>query len=561
MNTQEGHAMNCKIRPTWKWVGIALLGVVLIGWLVLSSPSNSHAAANIARFQEPTSTPNSYFPIIFKDYAFFTPSGPTATSSPTVTSTPTKTSTATATHTGTLATPTRTPTGPTPTITNTPTQTATGTITPSIVITPAVSPTQAHIGQYLVFTFKVSNRGSGPATSVALLDSLPSSLDITQVTTTKGSKTTGLHSVTITIGTLNPNELVTIVITARVNSGALTQNLTNSVTVTYDVNKSITASVNYRIVGTSLPGTGELPIDMESRASWDLSLLFLSLTFALAAIFAIWYGAWAKANQMAGIRWYFSIGMLLIAAALVTGLVGSGVMNSDKKEGTEPVFMIKTPSAHAYPTPEMLAGFEIAPAFEDTQSGRLPIYRPLTPGPMATLPDFLVPSPTIVATPYQVTSTLDTSPIVRLVIPTLQVDSEVKYVPWDNSLETWLISGLRHEIAWLAGSSWPGLGSNTVLAGHVTVRDYGNGPFRYLDKLSSGDEITLYTSEKVYTYRVRESLIVDESDLWVTGSSQNPQLTLITCTDWSRDFQLYLKRLIVFADLQGSDPIIASAGN
>jgi len=65
----------------------------------------------------------------------------------------------------------------------------------------------------------------------------------------------------------------------------------------------------------------------------------------------------------------------------------------------------------------------------------------------------------------------------------------------------------------------------------------------------------------VYTYRVREATIVAESDLWVTDPTENPQLTLITCTDWSRDFQLYLKRLIIFADLVRSDPISASAGN
>jgi sortase A len=136
----------------------------------------------------------------------------------------------------------------------------------------------------------------------------------------------------------------------------------------------------------------------------------------------------------------------------------------------------------------------------------------------------------------------------------------VKYVPWDSSLETWLISGLRQEIAWLGGSSWPGLGSNTVLAGHVTIRDYGNGPFRFLDQLVSGDEITVYTSAKVYTYRVRQSTVVGESDLWVTDPTDNPQLTLITCTDWSREYQTYMKRLIIFADLVRSEPVVVSAG-
>jgi sortase A len=226
-----------------------------------------------------------------------------------------------------------------------------------------------------------------------------------------------------------------------------------------------------------------------------------------------------------------------------------------------PIANVDTSGAVEYPTPEMLAGFEIAPAFEPTQAGRLPVYRHTTAEPLATLPSYPIPTPTIVANPANITETLDTSPVVRLVIPTLQVDAEVKYVPWDNAIETWLISGLHQEIAWLGGSSWPGLGSNTVLAGHVTIRDYGNGPFRYLDKLTAGDEITVYTNAKVYIYHVREATIVSESDLWVTAPTDNPQLTLITCTDWDRDLQLYMKRLIIFADLVRSDPITASAGN
>ena len=590
MNTREGHAMICKLKLFWKCMGIALLFTALTGWLILSSPSASLAAPSQGMLQTaitstitstltstPTNTltststntptrtstspPKSHFPLIFKQYPLLTPT-PTATPTATGTqvATATNTPTFTPTTTGTLPTPTRTPTGPTPTITKTPTQTATGTITPFIVITATATPFEVNINQIITFQFKISNGGAAPATNVAFFDSLPAFLDITSVTISKGSKTSDLHSVTVTIGTLIPGELVTINVNAKVNAGAITQNLTNTITVTYDVGKSKNASAAYRVVGTTLPGTGELPIEPQERAGPDLSLLFLSLSFGLAAIFAIWYGFWARANKQAGVKWYFGIGTLLIAAALVAGLAGGGMLQSGKKGQTAPISRADTPTVVDYPTPEMLAGFEIAPAFEPTtQAGRLPVYRHTTTEPLASLPSYPIPTPTIVAAPGIITETLDTSPIVRLVIPTLQVDAEVKYVPWDSTLETWLISGLRQEIAWLGGSSWPGLGSNTVLAGHVTVRDYGNGPFRFLDKLKAGDEITVYTNAKVYTYWVRETAIVAESDLWVTDPTENPQLTLITCTDWSRDFQLYLKRLIIFADLVRSDPLTASA--
>jgi LPXTG-site transpeptidase (sortase) family protein len=561
MNTREGHAMFCKPKPIMKWLGISLLFAILAAWLILASPSASQAAPSRAILQHDfTPTPLSYFPIILKDYPP-TPT-PSATAEDTATQTATVTNTPTNTCTGTLPTPTRTPTGPTPTITNTPTPTRTGTITPSIAITAEATPAEVHISQIITFKFTIINNGTAPATNVAFLDSLPSSLDITSVTYTKGSRIYDAHSTTVTIGTLNPDETVTITINAKVNTGAITQNLTNTGMVTYDVNKSLTKSVDYKLVGSALPGTGELPIEPQERAGPDLSLLFLSISFGLGAIFAIWYGFWARANKLAGVKWYFGIGILLIAAALVTGLAGGGVLQPGKKSQPAPIARADTPVAIDYPTPEMLGGFEIAPAFEPTAlAGKLPVYRHTTAEPLATLPSYPIPTPIIGATPEYITETLDTSPIVRLVIPTLEVDAVVKYVPWDTTLETWMITGLRQEIAWLGGSSWPGLGSNTVLAGHVTIRDYGNGPFRFLDQLEAGDEITAYTYTKAYKYRVREATIVAESDLWVTEPTKNPQLTLITCTDWNRDLQLYLKRLIIFADLVRSDPISTSAGN
>jgi len=391
------------------------------------------------------------------------------------------------------------------------------------------------------------------------MDPLPAYLDVTSATTTQGSTpTTSSHTVTVAIGTINPNVTVTIVVKAKVNSSATSQYQYNTITLTYDPSKILSSSVYYHTTGSALPATGELPLDQPGRPAPDISLLFLSMTFALGAIFAIWYGFWARENKVAGVKWIFGLGILLIVAALATGLAGSRLLQPGLKSQLEPAASTETSGILGLATPELLAGYEIAPAFEPAQPGGLPIYRRTTAEPLTTLPNYPIPTPTILATPSNVTETLDTSPVVRLVIPTLQVDAEVKYVPWDGALETWLISGLRQEIAWLGGTSWPGLGSNTVLAGHVTIRDYGNGPFRYLDKLVAGDGITMYTNARVYSYRVREIAIVSEDDMWVTDPTVNPQLTLITCTDWNRDFQVYLKRLIVFADLLRSDPITAS---
>jgi sortase A len=173
--------------------------------------------------------------------------------------------------------------------------------------------------------------------------------------------------------------------------------------------------------------------------------------------------------------------------------------------------------------------------------------------PVVTLPDYPIPTPEITVTPQPGVSGPDTSPVVRIAIPALLVDTEVKYVPYDGF--TWMITGLREEVAWMGDTSWPGLGGNTGLAGHVTVSGLGDGPFRYLEELSTGEVVILYTEKNMYTYNVRESRVTDDGDMSVVLASDNPQVTLITCVDWDQDARTYTNRLVVIADLVRTEPI------
>jgi LPXTG-site transpeptidase (sortase) family protein len=141
----------------------------------------------------------------------------------------------------------------------------------------------------------------------------------------------------------------------------------------------------------------------------------------------------------------------------------------------------------------------------------------------------------------------DDSAAQRLRIPFLKVDAQVVPVPFDG--RTWDVNEIAAEVAWLGGTSQPGLGGNTVLAGHITAREIGNGPFRYLNWLSPGEEIFVYTDQKIYLYRVREFRIVEARDGAVTAATENPQLTLVTCSAWDEQVESYVKRRVVYADL------------
>lgn len=188
----------------------------------------------------------------------------------------------------------------------------------------------------------------------------------------------------------------------------------------------------------------------------------------------------------------------------------------------------------------------------------MPAYLFSTPEVYPTLPNFPIPSPSAIATSGPNGDETDTSPVVRIVIPALEIDAIVRYVPFEGI--TWTIEGLRDEVAWLGNSSWPGLGSNTVLAGHVTVRGLGNGPFRYLEDLAVGDQVVIYTEKKSYTYSVRDQVIVEDTAMDVTAATTSSQLTLITCTGWDTELALYRFRRVVFADLVNVEPVDRQVG-
>jgi LPXTG-site transpeptidase (sortase) family protein len=475
----------------------------------------------------------------------------TSTVSPSVTATqPTKTSTVSPSVTATQPTNTSTAsptiTGTQPTKTSTVSPTVTGTITPVPTIKVSVTPAQAKVNESFTFTIEAGNKGIINTQNNIVFDSFPTYIDVMTITTSRGTITKLTHSFVVTIGDMVPNEKITIIATVKVNS-TLTHNevTSNLVTLAYNDTKSITASVNYTAVYQTLPGTGELPLNWRDSRLKPASLIPGILLLGLGAGMLL-IGIWLKVRDKRNSYWMIAIGSLLIIVGFIAGINASGVLASSQQANDQ----MTSPTSSG-----ILA--QIHPV-EITETGlpRLPASAFSTPEasiPVVTLPDYPIPTPVITITPQPGAAEPDISPVVRIVIPGISLDTEVKYVPYDGF--TWLINGLRQEVAWMGNTSWPGLGGNTALAGHVTVAGLGNGPFRHLDELLAGEVVILYTEKNMYTYNVRESRVTDDGDMSVTLASENPQITLITCTDWDKETQTYLKRLVVFADLIRTEPI------
>ncbi len=568
-------------------LALIILAFITLGWLSLYSWTSSNAASvqsgvSIHRNQGAQPDINKRFLQVATETLTPTPT-PTETATPTQTATFTETPTATGTFTSTpTSTPSETPTTtltgtpPTATSTNTPTVTGTpptltptvtgtpptptmtGTISPNVTVSNSVSPNEARRDQTLTFTVRVTNSGSAPANSVTVLDSFSTYLNITSASVSQGSRSinTTTRSVSANFGTINPGQSATLTVATTVNNLATTTvSLSNAATAEYNYNNiqysRTSNTITFRVLGTSsLPGTGgmERPApssDSDSLARLKTLALASGILLGFLGLAAIVYGIRSRIKRPDWADWYQRTGLMLVIVGVIFGLASLGIPQDTGRP--QPV-AIQEDSPQVADTSGEIRRVEVI-------DGETWIF--IEPVPTEEiLPDFPIPIPSVVPT-FEAEELPDTSAIQEIVIPALDLDAVVKYVPFDGY--TWLITGLRQEVAWMGDTSWPGLGGNTALAGHVTLRAGDDGPFRNLSNLAPGDTITIYTLENEYTYQVREQKTVSDGDFSILDSSQAAQLTLITCDGWDPENKIYLTRLVVFSDLVSVEPFAERA--
>jgi LPXTG-site transpeptidase (sortase) family protein len=404
------------------------------------------------------------------------------------------------------------------------------------------TPSQAGVGGTFLFRVVVKNKSDETATDIRIFDKFPAVLDITGVSTNRGTATTNASAreVTVNVPTLSADQVITVTISTRVNSTATgSQIYQHQSELRWDPsNSKFSNSVNYRIVTSTLPGTGGA--GAASGAPFSGLALGAGLLLAGLGAAALLYSIWTRTHRPLLTAQFGRAGVILLAVGLVLCLAGLAMGSEPQRQpqlailgGTKP------PPATLQPTPP-------SPVNKEKAIKEVEHWAP-TPT-LDSLPDYPIPTPSVI--PDEAS---DTSAVQRIIIPRLQVDTVVKYVPYDG--QTWLIGGLKQEVAWMGDSSWPGLGGNTALAGHVDLFDGSDGPFRYLSDLQPGDEVILYTEQNMYFYRVREQVVVGDDEMSVINDNGKPELTLITCTGWDDDLRVYLQRLVVFSDLVEIRPI------
>lgn len=143
--------------------------------------------------------------------------------------------------------------------------------------------------------------------------------------------------------------------------------------------------------------------------------------------------------------------------------------------------------------------------------------------------------PLVQSLPVPVVPTQGPSQALRIIIPAINVDSQVVQGDgWEQ---------LKKGVAQRIGTPDPGQPGNMVLSAHNDI--YGE-IFKSLDRLAPGDEVQLYTAGEIYTYVVTGSRVVEPTEVSVMDPTEHPSVTLISCYPYLIDNQ----RIVVFADLK-----------
>lgn len=140
------------------------------------------------------------------------------------------------------------------------------------------------------------------------------------------------------------------------------------------------------------------------------------------------------------------------------------------------------------------------------------------------------------------------SPITRIQIPSLDLESQVELVPVIQGV--WDISSLGINVGWLENTSQPNMNGITALVGHLNEKGGVPGPFAQLDKLKWGAEIIVSMGDEIYHYRVVNQTLARERNIKVLKNNESPRLLLITCyrPSWDITSGSYLMRRIIIAE-------------
>lgn len=124
-----------------------------------------------------------------------------------------------------------------------------------------------------------------------------------------------------------------------------------------------------------------------------------------------------------------------------------------------------------------------------------------------------------------------------LVIPQIGISSKI----FDGVDESTLDLGVWRR----PNTSTPDQGGNTVLTAHRFLYRSGPNTFYHLGKIDIGDNFIVYWEGKEYDYEVIDKFQVHETQIEVEDPSDEPIITLYTCTGLDAKDRLVVKGKLI----------------
>jgi sortase A len=411
------------------------------------------------------------------------------------------------------------------TATPTPSGSLTPTVDPSTLDPNAIEPqvtktadvTAAQPGGAITWTVTVRNGGTGTFTNVTLKDAVPDTMTIVSSSVSRGVAVTDGQLITVTTGQMAPGDTITLTISTTVSSTVTSPaTITNTACANRDGGSQVcaTGTVSIGPDAGALPATGmsALPGARGFPLGW---LLGIGLMGALMILMSA---------QVSDRRVLIAAIFLLVSLAAVVAAVTLLLLGGEESK----------PPAEVGPAAPSSTPVAPAPAGQT----------PAAPGETVQAPQVLVPptpSPYIVPTPAGVR---------LLMIPKLadQFQAPIPIVELPLVNRQWDVSGLGYYVGWLQGTTWmdPQWG-NTVLAAHVQLGFHNPGPFWGLGTLEPGDTIVITEGDTQREFLVTTVKKVDPGDWTVTAPTNEPILTLLTCTEWDQAYGVFAQRMVVQA--------------
>jgi sortase A len=129
----------------------------------------------------------------------------------------------------------------------------------------------------------------------------------------------------------------------------------------------------------------------------------------------------------------------------------------------------------------------------------------------------------------------DTHPVAQMTVG----DPEERIIVLSGASGRTMAFGPAH----LDGSAKPGARGNCVITAHRDTH------FSGLQQLRPGDSVSVWDDQKrSHSYRVRETMVVDQDETWVMAETPDTRLTLITCYPFDSVVPRGRQRYVVIAE-------------